>query len=457
MSECGIYSAIRGWIFCLFVLQLVLISSAISDHMLEPHNIKNSTHGYIDELNRLFKQTKITDVNGAEIDFIEGFERAAEIIIKANSRGNKVIFIGNGGSAATASHKALDYWFTGKIRGIAFSDHANLTCVSNDFGYQNVFVKQIEMFADKGDVLAAISSSGNSENIVLAVEAARQRGCAVFTFSGFKETNRLRGLGDLNFYTPVSHYNKVESLHLLLCDAILEIITNHRNNFLTTNEHMKENTTQSSDKNILVAVDRDGTLIYDDNGYFGRQENWRENLRFYNGVVDGLKILNNFADVVVASNQIGVARGFYGADRVKEINECVDYILKGRGVSVDGWYFCPFVERKWAEKEGLNLESEWVLDDFPETRKPNVGMLKLALSDLGKDFNSYKKIFAIGDSLDDVNMALNAGGIGVFLRNEKNNNLISQVRELELVNPDRIFYANNFFHAAEIIKSLSLS
>ena len=203
--------------------------------------MRHIVSNYIDDLHRFFSQTRVTDIEGKELDFVDALIKAAEMVMKANSLGNKMIFIGNGGSAAVASHKALDYWFTGKIRGISFSDHVNLTCVSNDFGYQNVFVKQIEMFTNKGDILFAISSSGNSENIVLAVEAARQRGCLVFTFSGFKETNRLRGLGDLNFYTPVQHFNKVESLHLLLCDCILEIIVEHRNKSLVNKEGIKEN------------------------------------------------------------------------------------------------------------------------------------------------------------------------------------------------------------------------
>lgn len=202
--------------------------------------MRNIVPNYIDDLHRFFNQTKVIDIEKKELNLVDALIKSAEMVTKASSLGNKIIFIGNGGSAAVASHKALDYWFTGKIKGISFSDHVNLTCISNDFGYQNIFAKQIEMFADKGDILFAISSSGNSENIILAVEAARQRGCSVFTFSGFKETNRLYGLGDLNFYTPVEHFNKVESLHLLLCDCILEIIMQHRNKFLVDNEHIEE-------------------------------------------------------------------------------------------------------------------------------------------------------------------------------------------------------------------------
>jgi D-sedoheptulose 7-phosphate isomerase len=188
----------------------------------------NIVSNYINDLHKFFEKTQTTNIEGRNFVLPEALKIAAEMAMKANSMGKKIIFIGNGGSAAVASHKALDYWFTAKVRGMSFSDHANLTCVSNDFGYENVFVKQIEMFADKGDILFAISSSGNSENILKAVKTAKKKGCSVFTFSGFKEDNRLRFLGDMNFYIPVQHYNKVESLHLLLCDCILEIIVEHQ-------------------------------------------------------------------------------------------------------------------------------------------------------------------------------------------------------------------------------------
>jgi len=440
------------------------------------HHIVSS---YIQDLYRVFNQTKVTDLEGKELNLADALVGSAEKITKASLLGNKTIFIGNGGSAAVASHKALDYWFTGKVRGVSFSDHANLTCVSNDFGYQNVFAKQIEMFADKGDILFAISSSGNSENIVLAVEAARHRGCLIFTFSGFKETNRLRSLGDLNFYTPIQHFNKVESLHLLLCDCILEIIVEYRNNFLADKENDKKiinnkysggstlekfdlkdyflnNNYSGAAKNVLVALDRDNTLIHDEDGYFGRNNDWKEKIKIYKGAIEAIKILNNFAQVIVDTNQIGIARGFYGPERVKEINQFLDAFLKDKGAIIDGWYFSPYVERSWAERNKLNLNTPWVIDNFPETRKPQIGMLKLAAADFGSSLSSYKKIFVVGDSLDDLNMALNVGGIGIFFRNKKNNHLIEQVRSLELSNPGRIFCVGSLISAAEIIKLKSL-
>lgn len=191
---------------------------------------------YIKDIHDLFLGSQVTDLNGQTMDFRLGIREATDLVISSNSKGKKVIFIGNGGSAAVANHKALDFWFTGKIRGISFSDDALLTCVSNDFGYSHVFARPINMFADAGDVLVAISSSGNSENIVLATEEARRRGCHIITFSGFEPTNRLRKIGNLNFHVASKHFNKVESTHLLICDCILEQIVFYRNQFITTNE-----------------------------------------------------------------------------------------------------------------------------------------------------------------------------------------------------------------------------
>ncbi|HDQ23155.1 MAG TPA: HAD-IIIA family hydrolase [Candidatus Uhrbacteria bacterium] len=208
-------------------------------------------------------------------------------------------------------------------------------------------------------------------------------------------------------------------------------------------------------KSVLVAFDRDGTLIYD-NGYFGRKDNWKEEVKFYKGGVEAIRALNIFADIIVASNQIGVALGFYGPERVDEINKYLDDTLQKQGAKIDGWYFSPYIEKDWAKKNGLDLNSPWVLDTFPETRKPQIGMLKSAVADFGKSLSFYKKIFVVGDSLDDLNMALNANAIGIFFENKRNDHLLKEVESLEHSNPGKIFRVNNLFSAAKIVKSLSI-
>ena len=99
-----------------------------------------------------------------------------------------------------------------------------LTCLGNDLGYNQVFAKQIELHARRGDLVIAISSSGRSENILNAVAAARTAECIVVTFSGFMPDNPLRSRGDVNFYTPSDRYGFVEIAHLTICHAILDYI-----------------------------------------------------------------------------------------------------------------------------------------------------------------------------------------------------------------------------------------
>ena len=135
----------------------------------------------------------------------------------------KIMFIGNGGSAGIASHLAIDFSKNAGLRAQAFNDAAALTCLGNDLGYENVFAEQIKSHAKLGDLLIAISSSGRSENILGAVKAARNRCCNVITLSGFGSRNRLRRMGDLNFYVPSHRYGLVEIAHLALCHAALDI------------------------------------------------------------------------------------------------------------------------------------------------------------------------------------------------------------------------------------------
>lgn len=415
---------------------------------------------YVDDLTNLFYGAEVTDAKGSRLNLGDGLMMAAHMITTAKANGRRVFFIGNGGSATIASHKALDYWLAHKIRGFAFSDPAYLSCMSNDFGYANVFVKQMEIMAEQGDVLMAISSSGNSNNIIEAVAAARQHNCSVITFSGFEATNHLRQIGDLNFYTPLSHhpehafdklaYDKVESAHLMLCNCILELIIHQ------SHQHQLDSrrSPSPSSKNILVAVDRDDTLVHDD-GYFGKKDNWKDELKFYDGAVEMVKSFNDFADVVVATNQLGVARGLYGPERVEEIHNFIDTSFRAQGALINNWQYSPYAERSWAEKEGLAQNCLWLVDGFPETRKPQIGMLTAAANDLGKSLSHYKKIFVIGDKLDDIQMALNADGIGVWFYNGKNGHLWEGVKKLEATHPGRIFYVSSLAKAAELIKAKS--
>jgi D-sedoheptulose 7-phosphate isomerase len=144
---------------------------------------------------------------------------------ETHDAGNKIIFVGNGGSAGIASHLAIDFSKNGGLRALAFNDASALTCLGNDLGYENVFAKQLDFHARSGDMLIAISSSGRSPNILEAVKVARGRDCKVVTYSGFTEDNELRQAGDVNFYVRANknEYGFVEVAHLALCHAVLDI------------------------------------------------------------------------------------------------------------------------------------------------------------------------------------------------------------------------------------------
>lgn len=180
---------------------------------------------YYQDLKQVMDSLEITDDKGNSLDLFQGIGEAAALIAERGRAGMKIFFIGNGASAAISSHMATDFWKNGGIRALAFNDGALLTCMGNDYGYEQVFAKPIQMFADAGDVLIAISSSGQSANILLGAKAARQKQCRLITLSGFKPENPLRSLGDYNFYVPARSYGVVEILHHSLCHCLLDMIS----------------------------------------------------------------------------------------------------------------------------------------------------------------------------------------------------------------------------------------
>ena len=116
------------------------------------------------------------------------------------------------------------------VRALVFNDPPVLTALANDHGYESAFERLISVWARPGDLLMAISSSGQSENILAAVAAGEQRGCLLLTFSGFKSDNPLRSAGDWNFYVASEAYGEVEVAHHALghylTDHCLELVAN---------------------------------------------------------------------------------------------------------------------------------------------------------------------------------------------------------------------------------------
>lgn len=168
--------------------------------------------------------TEIKDSIGYTYKYDDGLEKILDTIVNHSKLGKKLIFIGNGGSAGIASHTAIDYSKNGGVRSICFNEGALLTCLSNDYGYERVFEKAIEIYADQGDILIAISSSGESKNILNAVELAKEKKCIVITLSGFSYNNNLRRVGDFNIYVPSSKYGYVELAHQIILHSLVDFL-----------------------------------------------------------------------------------------------------------------------------------------------------------------------------------------------------------------------------------------
>lgn len=160
----------------------------------------------------------LLDLVEATFPVAESMQRAARAFKQADT----VWFVGNGGSAAIASHAATDYTKNGGLRAQTFNDASLITCLSNDFSYEEAFGIAVTRFVQHGDCLVAISSSGMSKNILQACRCAQQNGATVLTLSGFFPDNPLRAQGRLNFYVPSHSYGLVESAHTAVLHAILE-------------------------------------------------------------------------------------------------------------------------------------------------------------------------------------------------------------------------------------------
>ena len=191
----------------------------------------NDLKDYFARLGMLGMQILASDFGGrTTISLDAAFTQAVETALSVKARKSRVFFVGNGGSAAIASHMTTDWLKNGGFAALCFNDGSQLTCLSNDLGYEQSFALPIERHAREGDLLIAISSSGNSANILAAVAAARPK-MHVITLSGFKNDNPLRLMGDLNFWLPDSNYGFVEIGHLAICHAILDfaMVANAKN------------------------------------------------------------------------------------------------------------------------------------------------------------------------------------------------------------------------------------
>jgi D-sedoheptulose 7-phosphate isomerase len=157
-----------------------------------------------------------TAADAHALPLADAFDRWVELTRQVHDAERAMYLVGNGASAMIASHMAADACKNGGLRAMAFNDAALLTAVGNDLAFEDIFALPLRRLAHRGDLLITISSSGNSPNVLRALEAARAIGRHAVTWSGKRPDNRSRSLGDLNFYVPAQRYGWVESAHQLI-------------------------------------------------------------------------------------------------------------------------------------------------------------------------------------------------------------------------------------------------
>ncbi|MBL7116147.1 MAG: SIS domain-containing protein [Kiritimatiellae bacterium] len=178
---------------------------------------------YAQELQSLLTSTEFIET-GKKIPIDEGFTKWADLteLVKENER--TVYLIGNGASASMASHFAADLAKNGKLHTQVFSDLAIITAISNDMGYEHVFSEPLRRRARAGDMLVAISSSGASQNILAAIDVAKELGVLVVGLSAMERTNPLRNLADLSIYVPAVTYGHAETSHAAILHHWMDAI-----------------------------------------------------------------------------------------------------------------------------------------------------------------------------------------------------------------------------------------
>ena len=131
-------------------------------------------------------------------------------------------FCGNGASASMAEHMSHDWFQNAHINTTTCAEISHVTAISNDMSYEDVYVFRASKILSDKDIFVGISSSGNSPNIVKALYAAKKKGAFCITVTGKKSDNKLRHMGDLNFYVPLENYGEVESAHAVLLHMALD-------------------------------------------------------------------------------------------------------------------------------------------------------------------------------------------------------------------------------------------
>lgn len=172
---------------------------------------------------------KVLELFLSNEEHFANIERAGQFMVDAIKKNGKIFSCGNGGSLCDAMHFAEE--MTGRYRenrrplpAIALSDASHISCVSNDYGYHYVFERMIDALGNENDVLLAISTSGNSENVILAIDAAKRKGMTVVGLTG-KDGGKMTNLVDVEIRAPHAKYaDRAQEIHIKVIHALIDYI-----------------------------------------------------------------------------------------------------------------------------------------------------------------------------------------------------------------------------------------
>lgn len=180
---------------------------------------------YISELINNLEKTEFYDAeNNVAMEYDIGIQRLFRIFSEHKRRKTQVFFVGNGGSAAIASHMTADFMKNGGMKTYSLYDSAVSTCMGNDYGYEYVFSRPMGFLVREDDLVVVISSSGKSENIINAIAVAKEKGAEIITLTGFSRSSKAKEMGDFNVYVPCDKYGMIESIHNIILQQIVDMI-----------------------------------------------------------------------------------------------------------------------------------------------------------------------------------------------------------------------------------------
>ena len=182
----------------------------------------------INQFIKNYNQSFLKLVNISPTDQLKINKLYKEIVrIKKNNK--KIIIVGNGGSAAIASHFSVDMTKNGKVRCVNFNESDLLTCFANDYGYQNWVKEALRFYFDNGDLVILISSSGKSKNMINAAKFLKNKKNILITYTGFNGKNLLSKYGKINFIVNSKNYNYIENVHQYLLLLMVDLVVKFKN------------------------------------------------------------------------------------------------------------------------------------------------------------------------------------------------------------------------------------